>query len=163
MVVRLGEIFGILGPNGAEKTTTIKMLMGILTPSQGKESIYGKDIMSDRIELKKIMGYLPDSPTLYDYFRGRELLRFVGGMHGLVGAALNQKVDDWLESFDLSEAGNEFAVKYSTGMKKKLALGMATIHEPKVLILDEPTAGLRIRNTKPFFPIHNIHFLVVKF
>ena len=86
------------------------------------------------------MGYLPDSPTFYDYLRRRELLRFVGGMHGLVGAVLNQEVDDWLESFDLSEEDNEFAVKYSTGMKKKFALGMATIHEPKLLILDEPTA-----------------------
>ena len=137
-----GEIFGFLGPNGAGKTTTIKMLMGILTPTNGSGSIFGKEIVSQRVALKKIIGYLPDDPVFYDYLSGEELLRFVGNMHGIDNQELDQKVSDWFRDFDLMDARHEFAVKYSTGMKKKLALGMATIHEPKLLILDEPTAGL---------------------
>ena len=140
--VQAGEIFGFLGPNGAGKTTTIKMLMGILSPTLGNGSIFGQEIVTQRVALKKIIGYLPDDPVFYDFLSGEELLRFVGSMHGLQGQELNQKVSDWFRDFDLLEARHEFAVKYSTGMKKKLALGMATIHNPKLLILDEPTAGL---------------------
>ena len=140
--VQAGEIFGFLGPNGAGKTTTIKMLMGILSPTNGNGSIFGREIVTKRVELKKIIGYLPDDPVFYDFLSGEELLRFVGSMHGLQAQELDQKVSDWFRDFDLLEARHEFAVKYSTGMKKKLALGMATIHDPKLLILDEPTAGL---------------------
>lgn len=140
--VQAGEIFGFLGPNGAGKTTTIKMLMGILSPTHGNGSIFGQEIVTQRVALKKIIGYLPDDPVFYDFLSGEELLRFVGSMHGLQGQDLDQKVSDWFRDFDLLEARHEFAVKYSTGMKKKLALGMATIHNPKLLILDEPTAGL---------------------
>jgi len=140
--VKAGEIFGFLGPNGAGKTTTIKMLMGILTPSKGRGTIYGQDIVTQTVPLKQIIGYLPDDPVFYDYLRAEEILRFVGNMHGIEEKELEQKIERWLSDFDLLEARNEFAVKYSTGMKKKLALGMATIHEPKLLILDEPTAGL---------------------
>ncbi|MAA79862.1 MAG: ABC transporter ATP-binding protein [Deltaproteobacteria bacterium] len=140
--VMSGEIFGFLGPNGAGKTTTIKMLMGILSPSFGRGTIYGHDITTERVYLKKIVGYLPDNPTFYDYLKGEEILRFVGGMHGIVGDDLDEKVENWFRDFDLHESRGEFAVKYSTGMKKKLALGMAAIHNPRLLILDEPTAGL---------------------
>ena len=140
--VQAGEIFGFLGPNGAGKTTTIKMLMGILSPTDGNGSIFGQEIVTQRVALKKIIGYLPDDPVFYDFLSGEELLRFVGSMHGLQAQELDRRVADWFRDFDLLEARHEFAVKYSTGMKKKLALGMATIHNPKLLILDEPTAGL---------------------
>ena len=140
--VQAGEIFGFLGPNGAGKTTTIKMLMGILSPTDGNGSIFGQEIVTQRVALKKIIGYLPDDPVFYDFLSGEELLRFVGSMHGLQSQELDRRVADWFRDFDLLEARHEFAVKYSTGMKKKLALGMATIHNPKLLILDEPTAGL---------------------
>ena len=140
--VKAGEIFGFLGPNGAGKTTTIKMLMGILSPTNGNGSIFGQEIVTQRVALKKIIGYLPDDPVFYDFLSGEELLRFVGSMHGIQAQELDQIVSDWFRDFDLLEARHVFAVKYSTGMKKKLALGMATIHNPKLLILDEPTAGL---------------------
>ncbi|MCZ7647234.1 MAG: ABC transporter ATP-binding protein [Planctomycetota bacterium] len=140
--MRKGEIFGFLGPNGAGKTTTIKMLMGILVPSAGRAAILGRDCMAERVELKRLVGYLPDAPAFYDYLRGREILAFVGRMHGLDRREAARRVEALFERMDLAEAADEFAVNYSTGMKKKLGLACALIHDPPVLILDEPTNGL---------------------
>lgn len=142
MQVRAGEIFGFLGPNGAGKTTTIRLLMGMLVPSAGSASIHGLDCHRERAEAKRWVGYLPDNPTFHDYLRGTEILRFVGEMHGLRGDELKRRVAELLEQFSLSDAAFEFAVNYSTGMKRKLALACALLHQPQVLILDEPTNGL---------------------
>lgn len=142
MQVRAGEIFGFLGPNGAGKTTTIRLLMGMLVPSAGSASIHGLDCHRERAEVKRWVGYLPDNPTFHDYLRGTEILRFVGEMHGLRGDELKSRVAELLEQFSLSDAAFEFAVNYSTGMRRKLALACAQIHQPQVLILDEPTNGL---------------------
>ncbi|GMV83546.1 MAG: ABC transporter ATP-binding protein [Planctomycetota bacterium] len=140
--VRRGEVFGFLGPNGAGKTTTIRMLMGILVPTEGRARILNQDCILDRVPLKRQIGFLPDAPAFYDYLKGREILSFVGGMQGLEGAELNRRVDDLFARMTLDEAGDEFAANYSTGMKKKLGLACALIHDPPVLILDEPTNGL---------------------
>lgn len=140
--IRRGEVFGFLGPNGAGKTTTIKILMGILVPSSGRAQICGLDCQHQRVETKRLVGYLPDDPIFYDYLRGRELLRFVGEMHGLQPEVLEARQAALLARMQLVEAAEEFAVNYSKGMKKKLALCMALMHEPSVLILDEPTTGL---------------------
>ncbi len=140
--VRRGEVFGFLGPNGAGKTTTIRMLMGILMPTEGAARILGRDCLADRVPLKSQIGYLPDAPAFYDYLKGREILSFVGGMQGLEGAELDRRVDELFARMTLEEAGDEFAANYSTGMKKKLGLACALIHNPQVLILDEPTNGL---------------------
>lgn len=137
-----GEIFALLGPNGAGKTTTIRMLMGILQPSAGSARIAGLDCFADRVEVKSQVGYLPDEPIFYDYLRGREIIQFVGDMHGLTGKQIEERTGPLLARFDLTDALEEFAVNYSRGMKKKLALACALVHDPQVLILDEPTSGL---------------------
>ena len=140
--VQPGEIFGFLGPNGAGKTTTIRMLMGMLIPSQGQARILGLDCQKDRVEVKRRVGYLPDNPVFQDYLRGVEILQFVGEMHGLSGQLLVERVTQLLEQFSLTDAAYEFAVNYSMGMKRKLGLACAQIHNPDVYILDEPTNGL---------------------
>jgi ABC-2 type transport system ATP-binding protein len=137
-----GEVFGFLGPNGAGKTTTIRMMVGILVPSGGHITIDGLDCQKDRVEVKRRIGYLPDNPIFYDYLRGREILEFVGEMHGLSRAQAQQRADTLLGELALDDASEEFAVNYSTGMKKKLGLACALIHDPAVLILDEPANGL---------------------
>jgi ABC-2 type transport system ATP-binding protein len=140
--VAKGEMFGFLGPNGAGKTTTIRMMMSILVPSGGAVRIAGLDCRRDASEVKRHVGYLPDSPIFYDYLRGREILQFIGEMHGLTSAESRLRAQRLMADLSLDEVSDEFAVNYSMGMKKKLGLACALIHEPSVLILDEPTNGL---------------------
>lgn len=137
-----GELFGFLGPNGAGKTTTIRMMVGQLVPSAGSVTIDGLDCRGENVEVKRRIGYLPDNPVFYDYLRGREILRFVAQMHGASRAEAKARSERLLEQFGLDEVRDEFAVNYSMGMKKKLGLACALIHEPSVLILDEPLNGL---------------------
>ena len=148
LTVPRGEMFGFLGPNGAGKTTTIRLMMGILVPSGGSIRIAGLDCHRDSAEVKRHVGYLPDSPIFYDYLRGREILQFVGEMHGLPRAAASLRADRLLTDLGLESVTEEFAVNYSMGMKKKLGLACALIHEPSVLILDEPTNGLDPRASR---------------
>jgi ABC-2 type transport system ATP-binding protein len=140
--VRSGEVFGFLGPNGAGKTTTIRMMMGILVPSGGRALINGLDCHSQRAEVQRHVGYLPDNPIYYDFLRGREILQFVAEMHGMGRREAAQQAVGMLAEFGLEEVVDEFAVNYSMGMKKKLGLACALIHDPQVLILDEPINGL---------------------
>jgi ABC-2 type transport system ATP-binding protein len=140
--IEQGEVFGFLGPNGAGKTTTIRMMMGILVPTSGRVTIDGLDCQADRVEVKRRVGYLPDNPTFYDYLRGREILAFIGEMHGQPRGEAEKRAGTLLEELALDDASEEFAVNYSAGMKKKLGLACALIHDPSVLILDEPTNGL---------------------
>jgi ABC-2 type transport system ATP-binding protein len=140
--VESGEVFGFLGPNGAGKTTTIRMLMGILVPTSGRITVDGLDCHKDRVAVKRRVGYLPDNPLFYDFLRGREILEFVGEMHGLSRGEARSRAGMLLGDFGLDDAAEEYAVNYSTGMKKKLGLACALIHDPAVLILDEPTNGL---------------------
>ena len=139
---RPGEVFALLGPNGAGKTTTIRMLMGILQPTAGTALVDGLDCFADRVEAKRRIGYLPDEPIFYDYLRGREIVRFVGEMHGLAPDEIDRRSEPLFKALDLEEALEEYAANYSRGMKKKLALVCALVHDPLVLILDEPTNGL---------------------
>ena len=137
-----GEVFGFLGPNGAGKTTTIRIMMGILVPTSGRVAIDELDCQRDRVEVKRRVGYLPDNPIFYDYLRGREILEFIGEMHGLPRAEAQKRAGALLGDFALDDASEEYAINYSMGMKKKLGLACALIHDPAVLILDEPTNGL---------------------
>jgi ABC-2 type transport system ATP-binding protein len=146
--VEHGEMFGFLGPNGAGKTTTIRMLMGILVPSGGRATVDDLDCQLDRVEVKRRVGYLPDSPIFYDFLRGREILEFVGEMHGQSRGEARRNASRLLEELALGEAEEEYAVNYSMGMKKKLGLACALIHDPSVLILDEPTNGLDPRASR---------------
>jgi ABC-2 type transport system ATP-binding protein len=148
LTVPRGEMFGFLGPNGAGKTTTIRLMMGIVVPSGGSVRIAGLDCHREGAEVKRHVGYLPDSPIFYDYLRGREILQFVGEMHGLSRAESSLRADRLLTDLGLESVTEEFAVNYSMGMKKKLGLACALIHEPSVLILDEPTNGLDPRASR---------------
>jgi ABC-2 type transport system ATP-binding protein len=140
--VERGELFGFLGPNGAGKTTTIRMLTGILIPSSGTAVIDGFDCQRDRVEVARRVGYVPDTPIFYDFLRGREILEFVGEMHGLSRRDARARAATLLAELSLADAAEEYAVNYSAGMKKKLGLACALVHDPDVLILDEPTNGL---------------------
>jgi ABC-2 type transport system ATP-binding protein len=148
LAIPRGEVFGFLGPNGAGKTTTIRMLMGILVPTAGRATIDGLDCHAERTEVKRRVGYLPDAPIFYDFLRGREILQFVGEMHGLSRLEAGARAARLIDEFGLDEAGEEFAVNYSMGMKKRLGLACALIHDPPVLILDEPTNGLDPRASR---------------
>jgi ABC-2 type transport system ATP-binding protein len=143
-----GEVFGFLGPNGAGKTTTIRMMMGILVPSAGRVLISGHDCHRAATAVKRHVGYLPDTPIFYDFLRGREILQFVAEMHGCARKDARARAARMLDAFALGEVAEEFAVNYSLGMKKKLGLACALIHEPSVLILDEPINGLDPRATR---------------
>lgn len=138
--VEPGELFVFLGPNGAGKTTTIKILTGLLQPTSGRASVAGIDVVESPIEVKKIMGYLPEDPFLYSKLTGSEFLQFVADMHGV--QKKQDKIERFIELFELFSAADELIEGYSLGMKKKVAIGAALIHDPKVLFLDEPTGGL---------------------
>jgi ABC-2 type transport system ATP-binding protein len=140
--VQSGEIFGFLGPNGAGKTTTIKMLVGLLKPTSGTARVAGHDVQSQALLAKASSGFVPDEPHLYSKLTARELLRFVGELYELSPALVNRRTDELLRLFDLSEAGDNMVDSYSHGMQQKTSLAAALLHDPKVLILDEPTVGL---------------------
>jgi ABC-2 type transport system ATP-binding protein len=148
LTVKRGEVFGFLGPNGAGKTTTIRMMMGILAPSAGRVLIDGLDCHLEATEVKRRVGYLPDNPIFYDFLRGREILQFVAEMHGFSKAEASARAARLLAELGLDDVTEEFAVNYSMGMKKKLGLACALIHEPTVLILDEPINGLDPRASR---------------
>ena len=140
--VEPGEVMGFLGPNGSGKTTTIRLLMGLLRPTEGSASIRGRDCHRDAVALKREVGYLPDEPFLYPYLSGYESLELVAGLHGFPPREARARARASAETFGLGDAAGTFTVTYSHGMKKRLALAMALIHDPQVLILDEPTNGL---------------------
>jgi ABC-2 type transport system ATP-binding protein len=140
--VRAGEIFGFLGPNGAGKTTTIKMMVGLLQPTSGSVRVAGYDVQLQPMLAKASSGYVPDTPNLYAKLTGRELLSFVGDLYSLDRKLVAHRMDDLLRMFDLTAAANDTIDSYSHGMQQKTALAAALMHDPKVLVLDEPTVGL---------------------
>ena len=140
--VHAGEIFGFLGPNGAGKTTTIKVAIGLLQPSAGEVRVAGWDIQKEPLRAKAASGYVPDEPTLYPKLSGRELLRFVGDLYGVDSAQVDRRIEELLRLFDLASAADDTIDSYSHGMRQKMSLAAALVHDPKVLVLDEPTVGL---------------------
>ncbi len=140
--VRPGEIFGFLGPNGAGKTTTIKIIVGLLRPTSGSVKVAGYDVQLQPLQAKAASGYVPDTPNLYAKLTGRELLRFVADLYDLDRQRARQRVDDLLRMFDLTAAADDTIDSYSHGMQQKTALAAALMHDPRVLVLDEPTVGL---------------------
>ena len=140
--VQPGEVFAFLGPNGAGKTT-IRMLTGILVPSSGSASIAGLRCHAEREQVMRLVGYLPDTPTFYDFLTGRELLVFVGRMHGFSRDKAEARADALLDSLALRDAATDYAVNYSLGMRKKLVLACALIHRPQVVARRRPANGHR--------------------
>jgi len=140
--VRPGEIFGFLGPNGAGKTTTVKMMAGLLKPSAGRVLINGLDLAADPIAAKRAMGLVPDEPFVYPKLTGAEYLRFVGELYGVPLDDMRKRVPELLEMFELAPWSGELLESYSHGMRQKLVLAGILLHDPKVLVLDEPMVGL---------------------
>lgn len=137
-----GEIFGFLGPNGAGKTTTIKMMVGLLQPSAGTIQVGGYNVQAQPQQAKSITGYVPDTPNLYAKLTGSELLRFMGDLYGIEKLQVERRIEELLRLFDLTQASNDTIDSYSHGMQQKTALAAALVHDPRVLVLDEPTVGL---------------------
>lgn len=142
--VRAGEFFGLLGPNGAGKTTTINAIVGLARPTAGRIAVFGADTQSDWRLARGLVGLAPQEYNFDRYLSIREALIYQAGYFGLQGAAVNRRADDLLERFGLHEKANDTFLKLSGGMKRRLTLARALIHEPRLLILDEPTAGVDV-------------------
>ena len=140
--VEPGEIFGFLGPNGAGKTTTIKMLTGLLRPTSGRALLGGFDIVRRPESAKRLFGYVPDEPNLYPKLTAVEFLNFVGDIYGLDEARKRSRIAELLEMFEFGPSAAELLEAFSHGMKQKVALCAALLHEPRIYFLDEPTVGL---------------------
>jgi ABC-2 type transport system ATP-binding protein len=146
--IKSGELFGFLGPNGAGKTTTIKMMTGILKPSAGFIEIAGIDIQKNPVTAKKLIGYVPDDPYIYGRLTGREYLEFVGGLFNLSQDTVNRHSERLFSIFDMNGWIDKKCEEYSHGMRQKLVFSAAFIHEPDVLIIDEPMVGLDPQSTR---------------
>lgn len=140
IAVQTGEILGFLGPNGAGKSTSIKLLLGFIKPDSGtimvEDRVVGKDSIQDRI------GYLPEVPCFYENLTGKELLFFAGRTHGLARSEIDQRCHDILNRMSLAHAGSQRVKTYSKGMRQRLGLSLALLHDPDIVILDEPMSGL---------------------
>ncbi len=143
-----GEIFGFLGPNGAGKTTTIRMIAGVLEPTEGSIVIGGYDLETHPMQAKSRIGYIPDRPFLYEKLSGGEFLRFVSGIWGKDEPASEDRADGLLEIFNLLEWKHELIESYSHGMRQKLLITSALIHQPELIVVDEPMVGLDPRSAR---------------
>ncbi len=141
---RAGEVFGLLGLNGAGKTTTLRMLSTVLTPTAGTAWVAGHDIREDPRAVRHALGFLSGTTGLYHRLTAEETLRFFAEFHGLKGAALDERVERVLTTFGIDGYRNQRCEKLSTGMKQKVSIGRAVVHDPPVLVFDEPTAGLDV-------------------
>jgi ABC-2 type transport system ATP-binding protein len=142
LCVPRGELYALLGPNGAGKTTTLRMLVGLLAPDAGQVEVLGIDMARDPAAAKQQVAYLPDEPMLYGKLKPTEYLEFVAGLWGVSAAAAEPRARRLLEWLDLDQHAHELTEGFSRGMKQKLALAGALIHEPQLLVLDEPLTGL---------------------
>jgi len=141
-----GELFVFLGPNGAGKTTTIKMIVGLLRPTEGRVIVCGHDVQKDHVAAKAALSYVPDQPFLYDKLTGREFLGFVGSMYGMDRAAIEERTAALSALFGLEGFLDELGQTYSHGMKQRVVISAALLHEPRVLVIDEPMVGLDPKN-----------------
>jgi ABC-2 type transport system ATP-binding protein len=148
LTVHRGEIFGFLGPNGAGKTTTIRMVAGVLRPTSGEVRVGGDDILRDPEKAKSRIGYIPDRPFLYEKLSGGEFLRFVAGLWGREGDAVEARTDRLLELFQLAPWKDELIESYSHGMRQKILISSALIHQPELIVVDEPMVGLDPRSAR---------------
>jgi ABC-2 type transport system ATP-binding protein len=153
LAVGEGEFFCFLGPNGAGKTTTIKLLTGLLRPTGGRARIGGFDIVARPVEAKRLLGYIPDQPFLYEKLTTREFMRFVAGLYGLDGPDVSRRIEGYLAAFDVSGVADQLIADLSHGTRQKIAFAATFLHEPRVVVVDEPWVGLdprSIRNVKDY-------------
>ncbi len=142
LTVRSGEIFGLLGPNGAGKTTAIKVLLGLLSPDSGEVELFGERFRGDELSLKARMGVVPQHLAILEDLSAEENLRFFGRLYGVRGELLSRRVGEALDFVGLSERRRELPKKFSGGMKRRLNIAAALVHQPELLIMDEPTVGI---------------------
>jgi len=135
-----GEVYGLLGPNGSGKSTTLKIILGLVSPTRGRTEIFGRD--SRLVESREAVGFLPENPYFYKYLTGEETLRFFGRLSGLRGARLRERVNELHDLVGLSKARKRRLGTYSKGMLQRIGLAQALIHDPRLVVLDEPTAGV---------------------
>jgi ABC-2 type transport system ATP-binding protein len=140
--VSSGELFGFLGPNGAGKTTTIKMIAGLLIPTSGRIELAGHDLEAEPERAKAEIGFIPDRPFLYEKLSATEFLRFVAGLYGIDGSDVNDRIEGLLELVELIHAKNDLVESFSHGMKQRLVMSASFIHDPAILVVDEPMVGL---------------------
>ncbi len=148
LTVKPGEVFGFLGPNGAGKTTTIKMMAGLIKPTSGRVIINGWDLTENPHRAKEVIGFIPDRPFLYEKLTALEFLRFIAGLYNLSSNGVEDKMQYLFGLFDLTEWQNELIESFSHGMKQRLVMASAFIHQPKLIIVDEPMVGLDPRGAK---------------
>jgi ABC-2 type transport system ATP-binding protein len=140
--VKRGEIFGLLGPNASGKSTTLKMILGLVKPDSGSVKVLGINAEEDSVAVKRQIGYVPETPRLYEFLTGLEYLDFVGDIYAVELSDKKKRIEEHLEALDLEGREGDMISSYSQGMKQKIALISAFLHKPKLLILDEPLSGL---------------------
>ena len=137
-----GEFFVFIGPNGAGKTTTIKLMTGLLRPTEGRALLCGYDVQKDYIAAKSLLSYVPDEPFLYDKLTGREFQEFIGAMYGISAERTRERIEELSGLFETESFLDELSETYSHGMKQRVVVSAALLHDPKVLVIDEPMVGL---------------------
>jgi len=146
--IKKGEVFGLLGPNGSGKSTTMKMLLGLVQPDAGSVTVLGIDVHRDPVAVKQQIGYVPESPRLYEFLTGIEYLDFVGDVFGMQAAEKKIRINEYLKALQLDGREGDMITGYSEGMKQKIALISAFLHKPKLLIMDEPLNALDPRSAR---------------
>ena len=146
--VPAGHLYAFLGPNGAGKTTTLKCVVGLLRPTRGRVLVDGHDAQAEPVAAKAVLSYVPDRPYLYEKLSGREFLAFAGRMYGVDRATCARRIDELLALFDAAEWAGELTENYSHGMRQKIVMSAALIHDPRVIVIDEPMVGLDPRSAR---------------
>ena len=148
LTIKQGEIFGLLGPNGSGKSTTLKMLLGLVHPDEGSVTVLGMPVEQDPVAVKRIVGYVPEAPRLYEFLTGIEYLDFIGDVFGMAAEDKKNRINEYLKAMQLEGREGDMITSYSEGMKQKIALISAFLHKPKLLIMDEPLNALDPRSAR---------------
>ncbi len=146
--LRPGEVLGLLGPNGSGKSTTVKMLTGLLAPTGGHVLLDGRDALDDVFAYKRLIGYVPEEPHLYSYLTGPEYLQLVGRLRGIADAVLDEKIDSFLQLLGIYGDRYQTLSSYSKGMRQKILIAAAVLHNPRIVVLDEPLSGLDVSSAR---------------
>src|SRR3989337_989586 len=148
LTIKQGEIFGLIGPNGSGKSTTLKMLLGLVHPDEGSVNVLGMPVEQDPVAVKRMVGYVPEAPRLYEFLTGIEYLDFIGDVFGMAAEDKKNRINEYLKAMQLEGREGDMITSYSEGMKQKIALISAFLHKPKLLIMDEPLNALDPRSAR---------------
>ena len=146
--IKKGEIFGLLGPNGSGKSTTLKMILGLVKPDSGSVNVLGINVEDDPVAVKRKVGYVPESPRVYEFLTGLEFLDFTGDIYGMQLDEKKKRIEEFLKALDLEGREGDMISSYSEGMKQKVVIISAIMHRPELLLLDEPLSGLDPRSAR---------------